>query len=280
MQKVLILGYGYTGKSFKVAASSDEFEIIAARRNIDAIEGDVSKLKIDLFDVNTFSDIPKDINAIVYMASAGEFSKEAYHNTYYKGLKNILEYCKNFSKLKRFLFVSSTGVYADRRGGEVDEASIRDSSNPPQLELIRGEDLLLNGNFTFETSVVRFSGIYGKERRYLINKVKSGEVDLSDETYTNRIHEKDCGRVLVHLLKINNINKSYIATDDLPSTRKEVYTYLAEKLNIEVNEAINHTSNSNRYGSKRCLNKILKDSGFEFTYPSFKEGYDEILKDL
>lgn len=280
MRKVLVLGYGYTGESLSAAAVNSEFEIIGARREVDQIKEDISKVRIDLTDKETFHSIPKDISSIVYMASASKFTKEAYHKIYHKGLKNILEYSKNFINLKRLLFVSSTGVYADRLGGEIDETSERDSRNPPQSELIMGENLLLNNNYNFETSVVRFSGIYGKEREYLIKKVKHGDIDFTDETFTNRIHKKDCGRVLLHLLKINEIKASYIASDDFPATRKEVYTYLAKKLSLPILETKNEIQDPKRYGSKRCINKLLRESGFDFYYPSYKEGYSAIIKDL
>ena len=35
------------------------------------------------------------------MASAGESSVQAYRNAYYQGLKNVLDYSKNFTNLKK-----------------------------------------------------------------------------------------------------------------------------------------------------------------------------------
>jgi len=32
-----------------------------------------------------------------------------------------------------------------------------------------------------------------------------------------------------------------------------------------------------RGGNKRCSNELLRSTGFEFTYPSFREGYRDIL---
>jgi hypothetical protein len=37
------------------------------------------------------------------------------------------------------------------------------------------------------------------------------------------------------------------------------------------------TGEPSRGGNKRCSNALLRSTGFEFTYPSFREGYRAIL---
>ena len=32
-----------------------------------------------------------------------------------------------------------------------------------------------------------------------------------------------------------------------------------------------------RAGSKRCRNRLLLETGFEFTYPSYREGYASMI---
>ena len=54
----------------------------------------------------------------------------------------------------------------------------------------------------------------------------------------------------------------------------EVVTWLAEQMGVT--EFLSETATNER-GNKRCSNQRLLDSGFKFRYPSFKDGYAEML---
>ena len=70
----------------------------------------------------------------------------------------------------------------------------------------------------------------------------------------------------------------YLAVDNEPSLKNEVMLWLASQLKIELNqtEAVRLQEQALR-SNKRCSNRRLLHSGYSFHYPSFREGYTELL---
>lgn len=143
--------------------------------------------------------------------------------------------------------------------------------------MLQAENIVQQG--TIPSTVVRFSGIYGPCRNHLINKVKQGDVAAKEPLkYTNRIHRDDCAGVLCHLINKQfnqaQLEQCYLASDDTPASMFDVTHWLADQLNaMTTTETISRIT-----GSKRCSNQRLKDSGYSFKYPSYQEGYKELLK--
>ena len=78
------------------------------------------------------------------------------------------------------------------------------------------------------------------------------------------------------MLAGKSIDQCYLASDDAPATLHEVTRWLAGQLGAEItSEPVSRFA-----GSKRCNNKKLKDTGYEFIYPSYKEGYAALIKEF
>jgi hypothetical protein len=67
--------------------------------------------------------------------------------------------------------------------------------------------------------------------------------------------------------------------DNEPAELGEVLRFLAAELGLPQppSGAIEGASEPSRGGNKRCSNALLRSTGFEFAYPSFREGYRDIL---
>ncbi len=112
-----------------------------------------------------------------------------------------------------------------------------------------------------------------------MSRVKRGDAaPKNPDQYSNRIHRDDCAGVLNHLInKVFNeedIEALYLATDDTPATMYEVTHWMVEQMQIEIKTE----TASRRAGSKRCSNKRLKESGYQFIYPSYQHGYRFLLE--
>jgi nucleoside-diphosphate-sugar epimerase len=129
--------------------------------------------------------------------------------------------------------------------------------------------------------VVRFSGIYGPGREYLLRMAKQQSVIQKDPPYyTNRIHQQDCIGVLIFLLEQSlagvTLEQCYLASDDDPATMWDVMSWLTEHLSCKPPEV---KVNDKEVGmNKRCNNQRLKTLGYHFQYPDFKVGYLELIK--
>jgi len=65
----------------------------------------------------------------------------------------------------------------------------------------------------------------------------------------------------------------YIATDCAPVTQHDLRIWLAEQLEVELKDEI-----VEQKAIRRCSNQRLLNSGYEFLYPSYKEGYQSLIE--
>ena len=176
---------------------------------------------------------------------------------------------------KKIFFVSSTRVYGQDCDEWVDELSETQPTSEQGQLILNAENALLNSHV--DTTVVRFSGIYGVSRDFLIRQVKKG--NLSGEHYTNRIHERDCVGFLLHLSEAvmtqQPVDDIYLASDNRPEKSCVVRGWLAQMLGVTFQGG--EVSNT-RPSSKRCKNMRMLATGYHLLFPTFEEGYSEFAK--
>lgn len=268
MKRLLIAGCGDLGSRLSRYLNPEDWSVHGLRRHPEKLPEAIQAIKADLLETQTLRDIPTQWDSIIYQATPGSRTPEAYRQAYVQGLENLLGQCAADS----LIFVSSTAVYGQNSGEWVDEES------PTQPEAFSGQILLEAEAIAAAADgmSVRFSGIYGPGRDYLIRSVKSGQARcrVTPPQWTNRIHAEDCAATLKHLLELERPENLYCATDSLPAPRCEVLAWLSEQLDLPAPE---HDDNGQDQG-KRVSNRRLVDSGFAFQYPDFRSGYRELLR--
>jgi len=137
----------------------------------------------------------------------------------------------------------------------------------------------LVANYPVKSCSIRFGGIYGPERTFLVRRIRSGEAraKFDDAFFSNRIHIDDCVGTLLHLIRLGTCADTYVAVDDHPAPYNEVLTWLSAQLGREIPKR-GAASGGRVVGNKRCSNQRLRDSGYEFRFPSYREGYRAILQ--
>jgi nucleoside-diphosphate-sugar epimerase len=174
--------------------------------------------------------------------------------------------------LQRFLFTSSTAVYGQSRGEWVDESSATEPLGFNGRILLEAEEIVRE---TPATGInVRLSGIYGPGRTRLLQKIWNGEATTA-ESWTNRIHVEDCAGALQHLMRLGNPEAVYLGSDDEPVTTRVVTTWLSAELGVPA-PPFGQTERLN----KRCRNARLREAGYRFTYPTYREGYRPIVREF
>jgi nucleoside-diphosphate-sugar epimerase len=148
--------------------------------------------------------------------------------------------------------------------------------------ILEAEALLKEADFP--ATVVRFGGIYGPRRTGLVERVRTGRLVYQEEPprYTNRIHRDDCAGALHHLMQLPEPEQLYLGVDCEPASEATVAHWLAGVLGAPEPRrgAPEATADPGRAGSKRCRNERLLASGYEFQYPTFREGYTAVLAEL
>lgn len=277
----LILGCGDIGQVLGQELLAAGHRVIGARRNVAALEGSgMEPLALDLNEEGALDLLP-DADYVVYLLSADRFDEAAYRAAYPDGLKAVLgAYEKRKTAPRRLFFVSSTSVYGQQDGELVDEESPTEPSGFAGLLLREAEQALEESSL--EGTVVRFSGIYGPGRDRLIRQVLEGRIaPKTPPMYSNRIHRDDCAGVLAHLIGRDVADEPvatlYVACDCLSEPLDQVMAWVASQLKVEPTEVIQ--APLRKRSSKRCDNTRLRETGYVFRYPSYREGYAQVMKE-
>lgn len=276
-EQVLIVGCGDIGQRLAACLPQDLYAVTGLRRHPPA---DLPYLKYRQCDVSDraqlTSVLEQHFSIIVITMTPSERSDAGYERAYVQTCANVVDALRVQSCKPRLLvFVSSSAVYAQMNGEWVDESSPTKPESFSGKRLLEAEAIIRNSGVT--NTVVRFSGIYGPDRNRLIEQVRQAKASAS-EHFTNRIHADDCARALAHLIELNRTDKKlepiYLASDSSPAPMLEVVSWLAEQMGVK--DFISDSATNER-SNKRCSNQRLLNSGFKFLYPTFKDGYAELL---
>ncbi|MBT6278195.1 MAG: SDR family NAD(P)-dependent oxidoreductase [Chromatiales bacterium] len=269
---VVIAGCGDVGCRVGLGLNRLGATAIGVRRNIAAVPKGLVSVQADVVSGEGLDKLPS-ADAVVYCVAADARTEPAYRAAYVDGPRRLREF---FGATVPFLFVSSTSVFGQVDGQWIDEGT------PAAPSTFTGK-LILEGERGLEIlgwplCVVRFGGIYGPGRRRLIDSVKTARPVVADPPqYTNRIHVEDCASVLIHLLQLRSPDPLYLAVDDEPAPAHVIRDWMADALGVTPPKREVFTLDALRVGSKRLSNGRLKRSGYMFQYPTFREGYGELL---
>lgn len=277
MMNVYLAGCGQLGLSLGKQLQNDGNKVVGLKRS--PIKADLPITSMDLSDSAAVAKLPLDADVIVFTVTPSDSSEVGFRQVYETILENMVDYAKRHQKPPLFILVSSTGVYGQQNGEWVDEQS---ETKPVEVSgrwILRGERYLqeqLDNHLT-----VRFSGIYGEERTWLIKKSQSGEpCQANPPMWTNRIHEADCVGILYFLIQKYQRGEKllpvYLCSDDLPVSSYDVRQFICQQLNIASPPI--KTENLSTACNKRCHNELIKQAGYHFIYPTYREGYASVLE--
>ncbi|TVR58713.1 MAG: SDR family oxidoreductase [Gemmatimonadales bacterium] len=274
--QVLIAGCGYVGTELARRLHAEGHKAWGLRRTPTDLPEGVEPIAADLLDPELSQHLPP-AEMVVYAAASDAGTPEAYRAIYVDGVRNLVTqlHKRDGPPVKRFIFVSSTGVYGDADGGWVDEDTETEPDSFRGTEVLAGETVTLAT--PFPSLVLRLGGIYGPGRNRLLRMVAQGQVRCPGDgpIWSNRIHRDDAARALLHLLEIPNPKPVYLGIDDRPTPLCTVYREVARMLGVP--EPTVDPARGRDRSNKRCSNRRLRDSGFTFQYPSFREGYGAMI---
>ena len=279
MARVLIAGCGYVGSALAARLAADGHDVWGMRRDPSRLPDGVRAIAADLSDPASLAGLPPTLDLVAYTGAADASTDDAYRAAYVDGPRNLLDALEGQGQRpRRVLFTSSTAVYGQDDGEWVDETSPTEPSAFTGTRMLEGERVFLDG--PFPATVLRLGGIYGPGRTMLIDKVRRGEAECpSGPSWTNRIHRDDAAGALRHVMRLDSPDSLYLTVDREPSDLCDVYRWLARRLGapepaVRADAPVTRTrSRSN----KRISSARLSASGYEFTYPSFREGYAEMI---
>lgn len=274
MAKILVIGCGKIGYRLAAALSSDGHCVTALKRTPLTVPAPFTLVLGDILQPSSLASLPTEYDLVVLVLSASGRHAEQCQALYQTGLNTVLHHFADAGATPPFLMVSSTSVYGQNGGEWVDEASPTQPASATAEWLVKAEQRLWQAGE--RNCVVRFSGIYGPGRDWLLRRAAAGEAIQRDPpSYTNRIHQDDCVAVLLFLigkmLEGTKLDPCYLASDNDPAPLWDVMTWIAGQFGYPPPQALPPATGAPQ--NKLCSNARLNALGYRWLYPSYKDGY-------
>ncbi|MBA3832967.1 MAG: NAD-dependent epimerase/dehydratase family protein [Chthoniobacterales bacterium] len=273
MTRVLIAGCGYVGAATADLFHGDGWEVEGWTYSPESAQSLMAKpyavRAVDISDREAVTRAATKFDVVIHCASSGGGGPEDYRRVYLEGARILLQTLRPH----RFIFTSSTSVYAQKEGEWVDEESAAEPMHETGRILRETEELVRQNGGTS----ARLAGIYGPGRSALLRKFLSGKaaIEGNGERFLNQVHRDDVARALLHLLALPNGSQIVNVTDDQPLTQRACYEWLAAKLNRPLPEIVAGTGERKRGPSnKRVSNRKLRALGWEPMFPTFSIGME------
>lgn len=284
--RILIAGCGYVGMPLGERLAKSGHQVFGMRRSAAAdaelqVRG-IAPIHADITLPGTLAAIDPRFDAVINLASSSRGGIEDYNSVYLQGTRNILKWLRPHPPT-RYLYTSSTSVYAQNDGSLVTEECPAEPDSETSRVLRATEETLLEQN-TIPAIILRTSGIYGPERGHLFKQFLRGEAQLRDDGagFINMVHVEDIAAAIEHCLTAGPDRALYNLTDDEPVTQLEFFRWLSEKLSRPMPPSAPADPTRKRgLTNKRLSNAKLKSvTGFRFIYPTFREGYTAEMQRL
>ena len=232
---IAVLGCGYVGTAFALQARARGHAVLGVVRS----EESCARLRAlgipaqacDL-QAEAWTSLPSAFDVVVYAASTGGAGVDAYARTYDVGVKRALAWASGVGA-QHFIFTSSTGVYRQDDGSVVTEAS-EVGGTPTADAMLAGERAVLASGIA-QATVLRFGGLYGPGRHYLLDQLKRGENVIGGRVdhFINYLHREDAAGAILAAAEIETLGAHlYNVTDGHPVTKADLAVWIAAQLRL------------------------------------------------
>ncbi len=290
-RRVLIVGCGYVGLPLGAELARLGCHVVGLRRTLTAARemeaAGIRPFAADVTRPERLARLPGPFDWVINCVASSRGGLPEYQEVYLQGTRNLIEWLRP-SPPARFVYTSSTGVYAQNDGSEVTETSVAEASTPTGRVLVETENLLLASvrESGFPAVILRAAGIYGPGRGYWFRQFLAGTAVIEGEggRILNMIHRDDLVRAIIAALQRGRPGEIYNAVDDEPVSQIEVFRWLASRLGkpMPPSEPENSAVRGKRGATnKRVSNRKLRSElGCHLDYPTFREGFEAALGEM
>lgn len=206
-------------------------------------------------------------------------------------LKNLLTAIKPSKHPKRFIYISTSGVYGDHQGGEVDESTPATPQTKRSQRRWAAEQAVQEWGERHQvnTVILRVGGIYGPNR-LPTKRIKQGMAVLRRDLAppTNRIHADDLAQICEAAAQAPAGHQIYNVCDMQASSMSDYFFAVAEQAKLppprevdwqEAETEISPAMISYLRESRRMNNhKMLSELNIILQYPTLADGLASCFK--
>lgn len=218
MKNVSVLGCGWLGMPLAISLLDEGYSV----KGSTTTEKKISLLEINnidpyLLDVTSFEEFDDFLDSDILIIAIT--SKDI------DGFESLISQIEN-SSIQKVIFISSTSVYGRRNKVMTEEDEVL------QIPLSEIENLFRENTF-FETTILRFAGLFGDER-HPSNWFKNERKIPQPKGFVNMIHKEDCIEIIHEIIDQNCWNETFNACSNHHPTRREFYTIAKLSNDFEV----------------------------------------------
>jgi len=270
MAKILLVGCGDIGAAVATDLVAQGHQVSGLQRTVsDGLAG-VTMVNADLTKADRLASLSFDYDQLIYIVSPSTYDIDGYTAVFETAVNNLLEVLAQKAANVGIIFVSSTRVYGQSSGEWLTEDSLTEPDDERGKIILAAEQRFLS--FNQQSTIVRFSGIYGRSNHFLKQLKEGAAIQQQPRYFTNRIHRDDCIGVLTYLvnkkIKVGLSQRVYLATDSEPVTRWDLANYLCEKFDYPPPMPLLLEKGDD--ANKRLDNRRIKREGYRFKFNTYR----------
>ncbi len=285
-QRLVVFGCGYVGSAVAEAAVARGMKVTALTRNAAKAEilgaGGIGAVVADLASDAWHDQLTDASDYVLDCVSSGGAGTEGYRHSYLGGMQSILRWARRVGGVGTLVYTSSTSVYPQGGGAVVDESAEVGGSERADVLVATERALMGNAGAARRWFVLRLAGIYGPHRHSLLEQVRIGTVAGTGDHHLNLAHRDDIAAAIWAGFGAppDVVSSVFNIADDGAARKAEITTWLAAQLGLPAPKftggpsAGRRTVTPDRVISNARLRAVF---GWRPAYPSFREGYMEIL---
>lgn len=273
MRRAFIFGYGFIGAAFAEQARSAGFTLSATARTPEKRQA-LEAQGITAVD-------PDDREALRHAATADAIlitpAPDDDGCPAFRALEAVIDGARWIG------YLSTTGVYGDRRGGWVfEDSALAPTSTEGRRRVTAENQWLSKGAHRF-----RLPGLYGPGRN-VIDRLRDGtarRVPVDGHVFS-RLHHDDCATALIASVERPHPGHAYNLCDDQPASAEAVLLYAAQLTGLPMPAATAFDDlppAAKRFyaDNKRVANARAKaELGWRPRYPTYRDGLDAIYRTM
>ena len=264
----LIIGCGYLGQHVARLWRDQGKRVMALTRGrSDELRAQgIEPIVGDVMHRSSLTSLP-EAEVVLYAVGFDRSAGRSFREVYVEGARNVLS---ALPAPGRLIYVSTTSVYGQMNGEEVDETSPTEPREPNGRAALDAENVVRDRRP--EAMVLRFAGIYGPGRVLRRIAIEKGESFAGDrEKWLNLIQVEDGAKAIAAAAERGSPGETYLVSDGSPVRRREFYAYMAELLGAP--PPVFSPGPTDEGGNRRVSNrKMIEFLGVLPRYPDYRAG--------
>lgn len=297
-ETVLIAGCGYVGHRIARVWKERGINVQAITRSIEKAK-ELSNEGIEpiVFDLaeTSFPPLP-DVDVVLWSVGFERSSGVSRQAVWIEGLKRLLNALpvRGDENVRRVLYTSSTSVYGNGHGQDVDENTVPNPTAEGGQACVAAEGLLREYSLqsSASVSILRLAGIYGPYRLLLrIEDLRNNTPITSPlDEWLNLIHVDDAIAAIDAVSRMESPPSLMNVVGSKSSTRGDYYKTLAKLADApapiftvssestsETNPASQAAPPMRRGGNRRVVSILRESLGIAFKFDSIEGGLMDAL---